>query len=119
MPSRMATLLTALVFAAINTQVNAQSAPRNAKCLIVQDSKVLLDGGCRFYALDTSGYFQVAGNNGIFAYAGGNPSGARAWTNYYKGEKQDKAATPLGVLVQKGACWTNNSGSNKVCAWAR
>ena len=92
--------------------------PTNARCLIIQDNQTLLDGPCFFDAIYQDGYFQVTGQNGIFAYAGGNPSGSYGYTNYYQGIKGSKAHTPLGILTQRGACWSNKSGSNKICAWA-
>ena len=92
--------------------------PINARCLIIQDYQKLLDGPCSFNALDQNGYFQVTGQNGIFAYAGGNPLGSYGYTNYYQGILGSKAHTPLGILTQKGACWSNKTENNKICAWA-
>ena len=92
--------------------------PITVRCLIIQDNQTLLDGLCSFDALDQNGYFQVTGQNGIFAYAGGNPLGSYGYTNYYQGILGSKAHTPLGILTQKGACWSNRSENNKICAWA-
>lgn len=105
-----------VVFANILT---ANSSPRSAKCIIIQNGEVLVDGSCAFDQMYSDGYFMVTGQNGIFAYAGGNPKGAPGWTNYYKGVREKNADTSLGTLIQKGACWVNSSGSNKICAWSK
>ena len=88
---------------------------RPADCKLTINGKAIIKGKCVFTPTDTDGSFSIATKDDrFFAVVLVNTPG-RASGYWNETPFSGHAHTPLGDLVQDGACWVNDDAS--ICAY--
>lgn len=114
----MKILLTAAILAAFPIMAAADTGERPARCRLIVEEKIYIDGDCVFRPHSSDGGFSIISEGAeYFAYVNKTPDGMFGTWN--EEPFAARAHTNLGILerdAQDRACWRNEKA--EVCAWA-